>query len=643
MPPPTFLFTDIEGSTALWERAPDAMKDALARHDRWLREAIASHDGRVVKTTGDGVMAVFDAPRDALRASVDAQRRLQVAGTGDASRSACAWGLHTGDADERDGDYFGAAPTRAARIMAAAYGGQVLVSAATAELLRAGGGENVALRELGEHRLKGLAAPERLSQVVAAGLRLEFPPLASQAGHSLPAERDAFVGRGDVLDQLRARFDAGARLVSVLAIGGAGKTRIVTHYGWSALGDHPGGVWFCDLTQARTPDGIVHAVAQGLDVALGKEDPLAQLGHAIAGRGRCLVILDNFEQVARHAAGTLGAWLDRAHAARFPRRDARIARAPGRAGDRRPSARPERGDRALPAPRASGPSDTDVRRRRRGRARAARRHARRIAARDRARGRAHRRDVAAHDAGPHVGAVSSCSRRRAGAPTDRQAALRANVRLVVGPPDACREVGARAAVVFEGGFTLDAAEAVVDVATLDDAWPADLVQSLLHKSLVRKGRRRAVRSPGQRARVRGGAARRPRRRGGDDRRGAASRDVLRGARPSGRSSRDPRSSSTTSWRRAAAPLREPIVRRRPDAGRRLGGVGIARAVSRGRRARNAGARDRRRRRRHAHPRPVSSPANPRSCSVHCRTRCPCSTGRSPMRAPPRTVGARARR
>ena len=126
MPPPTFLFTDIEGSTGHWERAPDAMKDALARHDRWLREAIAAHGGRVVKTTGDGVMAVFDAPRDALRASVDAQRRLQAPGTGDDLALNVRMGLHTGDADERDGDYFGAAPTRAARIMAAAYGGQTI-------------------------------------------------------------------------------------------------------------------------------------------------------------------------------------------------------------------------------------------------------------------------------------------------------------------------------------------------------------------------------------------------------------------------------------------------------------------------------------------------------------------------------------
>ncbi len=128
--------------------------------------------------------------------------------------------------------------------------------------------------------------------------------------HNLPAERDAFIGRHDELVELARRLDAGARLVSVLAMGGSGKTRFATHFGRAWMGDFPGGVWFCDLSQARDVDGIVHAVATALDVPLGKADPVTQLGHALAGRGRCLVILDNFEQVAGHADVTLGHWLD---------------------------------------------------------------------------------------------------------------------------------------------------------------------------------------------------------------------------------------------------------------------------------------------------------------------------------------------
>jgi predicted ATPase/class 3 adenylate cyclase len=481
---PTFLFTDIEGSTTLWERAPDAMKAALARHDRWLREAIASHGGRIVKTTGDGVMAVFDAPVDALRACIEAQRALQAPATGDLALKV-RMGLHTGEADERDGDYFGAAPTRAARVMAAAYGGQVLVSAATTARLREGALDGATLRDLGEHRLKGLSASERLAQVVADGLRDDFPPLASQAGHNLPAERDAFVGRRDVLDAVRKRFDDGARLVSVLAIGGAGKTRVVARYGHDALGEHPGGVWFCDLTPARSQDGIVQAVAQGLDVALGKEDPVAQLGHAIAGRGRCLVILDNFEQVAGHAAATVGAWLDRAGAARFLVATRESLGLPGeQVVVVPPLGRAEaielfrRRAQAVQASRTSGPDDD--------------------AALEKLVDMLDGLPLAIELAAARIGVMSpramlgrmserfkllASSRGR----TDRQAALRATFDWSWDLLTPAEKSALAQLSVFEGGFTLDAAEAVVDVAALDDApWPADLVQSLLHKSLVRR-------------------------------------------------------------------------------------------------------------------------------------------------------------
>ena len=135
--------------------------------------------------------------------------------------------------------------------------------------------------------------------------------------HNLPAERDAFVGRAAELRALAQRLDAGARLLTVLGPGGTGKTRLVRRYGWTWLGDWPGGVWFCDLSEARSLDGIYFAVALALDVPLGKDDPGVQLGHAIAGRGRCLVILDNFEQVVEHAPATLGRWLDRAAEAAF--------------------------------------------------------------------------------------------------------------------------------------------------------------------------------------------------------------------------------------------------------------------------------------------------------------------------------------
>ena len=211
--------------------------------------------------------------------------------------------------------------------MSAAHGGQVLLSAATAELVREQLPQGVTLREMGEHRLKGLLSPERLLQVVAADLRADFPPLASlTGGHSLPAERDAFVGRREPLAELARRLDAGARLVSVLGLGGTGKTRLVTRFGWSSLGDFPGGVWFCDLSEARSPDGIMHAVAQGLDVPLGKDDAgdPARASH----RGRvdsCLVILDNFEQVTAPRGGNAGPVAQPCQRRAVPGDDARSA------------------------------------------------------------------------------------------------------------------------------------------------------------------------------------------------------------------------------------------------------------------------------------------------------------------------------
>ena len=135
--------------------------------------------------------------------------------------------------------------------------------------------------------------------------------------HNLPGERDAFVGRAAELRALAQRLDAGARLLTVLGPGGTGKTRFVRRYGLTWLGDWPGGVYFCDLSDARSLDGIHSAVAIALGVPLGRDDAGLQLGHAIAGRGRCLVILDNFEQVVEHAPATLGRWLDRAAEASF--------------------------------------------------------------------------------------------------------------------------------------------------------------------------------------------------------------------------------------------------------------------------------------------------------------------------------------
>src|SRR5829696_1709260 len=175
----TFLFTDIEGSTRRWDAQPDAMQRALARHDAILRERIERHDGYVFKTVGDAFHAAFSKPEDALSAAVDGQRALAAEGWGGAVRMA----LHTGTADERDGDYFGPTLNRVARLRDVGHGGQILLSAATQELVRGQVPDGVELRDLGEHRLRDLAEPERVYQVAVWGLPADFPALRTVAQH----------------------------------------------------------------------------------------------------------------------------------------------------------------------------------------------------------------------------------------------------------------------------------------------------------------------------------------------------------------------------------------------------------------------------------------------------------------------------
>ena len=175
----TFLFTDLEGSTRLWEQHPAAMRPALERHDALLRDAVEQHHGTVVKTTGDGLHAVFTTTRTALDAALAAQRTLGEETWAVPGGLRVRMGLHTGDAVARDGDYYGPATNRAARVMNAAHGAQVVVSHATEEIVRDSLPDHVALLDLGEHRLPDLARPERIFQVVAPGLVREFPPLRS--------------------------------------------------------------------------------------------------------------------------------------------------------------------------------------------------------------------------------------------------------------------------------------------------------------------------------------------------------------------------------------------------------------------------------------------------------------------------------
>ena len=193
----TFLFTDIEGSTRLWEEHPDAMRDALARHDELLREAIEAHGGYVVKTTGDGCMAAFGTADAGVVAAVAAQRALGAETWPLPEPLRVRMGLHTGGAALRDGDYFGASLNRAARLMGVAHGGQVVCSHATADLARDALPEGVEFVDLGEHRLRDLTRAEQVFQVCAPGLLGEFAALTSVDAFpgNLPLQVSSFIGR----------------------------------------------------------------------------------------------------------------------------------------------------------------------------------------------------------------------------------------------------------------------------------------------------------------------------------------------------------------------------------------------------------------------------------------------------------------
>ena len=219
----TFLFTDLEGSTRLWEEHPDAMQDALARHDELLRDAVAAHGGVIVKGTGDGFHAAFATAHDAVDAAVDAQRSLTAEAWSDTGPLRVRMGVHTGEAQHRDGDYYGTALNRAARLMSVAHGGQVLISDTTERLLR-DGSQGFELPDLGEHRLRDLAEALRIHQVCAPGLAREFPPLRSMDAfpENLPLQLTSFVGRDEELTTIVKILET-SRLVTLTGVGGVGR------------------------------------------------------------------------------------------------------------------------------------------------------------------------------------------------------------------------------------------------------------------------------------------------------------------------------------------------------------------------------------------------------------------------------------
>ena len=292
----TFLFTDIEGSTPLWDAHPDTMGLSLARHDGILRDAIADAGGYIFSTGGDGCGAVFPRAAGAIEAGLAAQRALRFEEWGEKPALRVRMGVHTGEAEERDGDYFGPTVNRAARIMAAANGGQIVSSALTVGVL--GDSNEFKFFDLGDVTLKGVVEPVQVFGVAGGGHEwVDTPLLTTQASAgNLPRLQTDFVG--DLADlQRRVANLANARVVTLTGSGGVGKTRAAVEIGWLVVDEFVDGVWLTELAPVNDADLVVSAIASTLGA---QSSPGMTLSDAIVdwcvGR-RMLLIIDNCEHV----------------------------------------------------------------------------------------------------------------------------------------------------------------------------------------------------------------------------------------------------------------------------------------------------------------------------------------------------------
>jgi predicted ATPase len=292
----TFLFTDVEGSTRRWEADADAMRVALAAHDLVLRGAIEAHGGWLFKHTGDGVCAAFASPRSAVDAAVAAQRALELP---------VRMGLATGEAELRGGDYFGAVLNRAARVMAAGHGGQILLAESTASLI-----SGVDLVDLGPRRLRDLPTPIGVFQVRAAGLRTEFPALRAldASPGNLRAAPTSFIGRESEVAELQAAVKA-HRLMTLTGVGGVGKTRLALEVAARLVDEFPDGVWFFELAAVADPAAVPDAVAAVLGITQQPGKTVTEsVASALEGRSR-LLVFDNCEHVVDSVADLVEAIL----------------------------------------------------------------------------------------------------------------------------------------------------------------------------------------------------------------------------------------------------------------------------------------------------------------------------------------------
>jgi predicted ATPase/class 3 adenylate cyclase/Tfp pilus assembly protein PilF len=491
----TFLFTDIEGSTGLLRRVGDGVyAQVLADHHALIRSALAAHGGREVDTQGDAFFAVFSSPRACVAAVLEMQQAIEAHAWPDGEQVRVRMGVHCGEAEQTVVGVVGLEVHRAARVAAVAYGGQVLVSESATVLVRDWLPPGAVLTDLGSHRLKDLGRSERIFQLHAAGLSAEFPPLRSLGNpvlqNNLPAQLSTFIGRGQEVSEVRALVES-ARLVTLTGAGGAGKTRLGLQVAAELLDGSGDGVWLVELAAVTNEDVVASAVCEALRLAAQPGRPaLETLLDALAPQD-VLIVLDNCEHLIGACAKTAELILrrcPRVHLLATSREPLGIG---GETIYRVPSM-------SLPGPGDSGSSDAVAL----------------FAERARAQGIGLSAD---EQAGPVV--VSVC-RRLDGMPlaielaaarlrsmslselhdrldqrfrlltggsrtaVERQQTLRAAVDWSYSLLTGAEQVLLARLSVFADGFGLDAAEAVCGSAGIDVLDVADLLGSLVDKSLV---------------------------------------------------------------------------------------------------------------------------------------------------------------
>jgi predicted ATPase/class 3 adenylate cyclase len=326
----TLLFTDIEGSTEKWEQEPERMADALARHDLLLRTAVEAHRGRVIKTTGDGIYAAFDDAAQGLSAAIAIQQSVADPAATAGMSLPVRCGLHAGPAHERDNEFFGGTINRAARIMGLAYGGQVLASQAVADLVAGRLPAESSLRDLGDVRLRGIASSEHAYQVVHPGLRQVFPALRSLevTPNNLPKHLTSFIGREREIEEAKELLGR-TRLLTLLGIGGLGKTRLSLQIAGDVLESYRDGVWLVDLAPIRDPSIVASEAAKVLGVREEPGRPLMETVCAHLKPRNLLLILDNCEHLIKPSAELVHAILEAAPEARVIATSREALRVPG--------------------------------------------------------------------------------------------------------------------------------------------------------------------------------------------------------------------------------------------------------------------------------------------------------------------------